>query len=91
MSEEFASAGMPLDYPFAVQSSKEFYFKNTMNLHQNPELVYEYDLCRGNLFLLGSKEMTKDVKLGIIYTKFGRGYNKISDKKYQEFCVMQLV
>ena len=60
-------------------------------VHQNPELVYEYDLCRGNLFLLGSKEMTKDVKLGIIYTKFGRGYNKISDKKYQEFCVMQLV
>ena len=86
MSEELASAGMPLDYPFVVKLNKKEVDEKIGGAY-----IRTRDDCKGNLFLLGSKEMTKDVKLGKIYTYYHPKYIMNDSERYQEFCVMQLV
>ena len=82
MSEELASAGMPLDYPFAVQISREDIYGK---FGKNP-----WHQITGKLFLLGSNEVTKEIKLGKIAIHTGCMFQYVSERP-QEFCVMQLV
>lgn len=86
VSEEFESAGIKMDYPLAVKLSVDHVTERI-----GGTIMRTRDDVKGNLILLGENKVTKDVKLGKIYTSFTHRSHKYADERYQEFCVAALV